>query len=95
MGTGASTGTPTITFGLPNPYSSSTPVVGVTATIGGVTMQSDIVVKLNGMIIPFTYAIKTKIISLSANLNMGPNTVSVTATNTSGAKTENLIINRP
>ena len=85
---------PTIVFGLSNPYAASTPVIAVTAVVKGVTFQSDIEVKVNGVVIPFTYTIKTNTISFSANVNPGANTVAVKATNSSGPKTENLTINR-
>ena len=85
---------PTIVFGLSNPYAASTPVVAVTAVVKGITFQSDIEVKVNGVVIPFTYTIKTNTISFSANVNPGANTVAVKATNSSGPKTENLTINR-
>jgi hypothetical protein len=85
---------PTIVFGLSNPYAASTPVVAVTAVVKGITFQSDIEVKVNGVVIPFTYTIKTNTISFSANVNPGENTITVKATNSSGPKTENLTINR-
>jgi hypothetical protein len=97
--TGGSTGTtgalPTIVFGLNNPYVATTPEVTVTAVIGGVASQSDIVAKVNGVVVPFTYTLKTKSISFSASVNVGGNTITVVATNSSGAKTENLTITRP
>ena len=99
IGTGTSTGTPaagspTITFGLPNPYSSSTPVVNVTAVVNGIAIQTDAVVKVNGVAIPFVYTVKTKTISFTANVNVGPNTITITATNPSGVRTETLTVNR-
>ena len=99
IGTGTSTGTPaagspTITFGLPNPYSSSTPVVNVTAVVNGIAIQTDAVVKVNGVAVTFVYTVKTKTISFTANVNVGPNTITITATNPSGARTETLIVNR-
>jgi hypothetical protein len=85
---------PTIVFGLSNPYAATTPVVAVTAVVNGIVFQSEIEVKVNGVVIPFTYTIKTSTISFSANVNPGENTITVKATNSSGPKTENLTINR-
>ena len=85
---------PTIVFGFPNPYTASTPVLNVTATVNGVAMQSDIVVKVNGVVIAFTYGIKTKIVSFSAPINMGMNSISIAATNPTGTKTESLSVLR-
>ncbi len=107
-GTGTGTGTPpkgrapaigtvaqpTIAFGLPNPLTVMSPIQAITGVVNGVSVQSDIVVKLNGNPAPFTYTASTKTISLTVPLNMGPNTVSVTATNAAGVKTESLVITR-
>ena len=95
-GTDGATGPlPTIVFGLNNPYVATNPIVIVTAVIGGVASQADIVAKVNGVVVPFTYTLKTKSISFSANVNVGGNTITVVATNSSGAKTEILTITRP
>ena len=93
--TGTTEGFPTVTFGLSNPFIATTAIVPVTAVVGGVIMQSDIVVKINGVLVPFVYAIKTKIISFDANVNVGTNTITVTATNTVGVITGTLMITRP
>ncbi len=97
VGTGTGTpaaGSPTIVFGLPNPYTSNTPTVDVTAVVNGIAIQTDAVVKVNGVAIPFLYTVKTKTISFTANVNVGVNTIVITATNPSGVRTETLIINR-
>ncbi len=85
---------PSIVFGLTNPYSTALPLVEVTAVVTGIVMQSDIEVKVNGVIVPFTYKIKTSTISFSANVNIGANSITVKATNSTGPKTEILTINR-
>lgn len=93
--TGTSAGAPTITFGLPNPYTSTIPIVSVTAVVNGIAIQTDAQVKVNGVPVTFTYTVKTKTISFTASLVTGTNTVTITATNPSGSKTENLTILKP
>jgi hypothetical protein len=93
--TGTSAGAPTITFGLPNPYTSTIPIVSVTAVVNGIAIQTDAQVKVNGVPVTFTYTVKTKTISFTASLVTGTNTVTIIATNPSGSKTENLTILKP
>ena len=90
---GVGTG-PTITFSVVNPYATTTPVVTISAVVAGVTMRSDIIVKLNGVEIPFSHIIKTNTVSVTTPVNVGANTLTITATNAGGTKTETLVINR-
>ena len=94
-GTATAAGSPTITYGLTNPYNTTVALVPVTAVIGGITMQSDVVVKVNGVVVPFNFMVKTKTVSFDVNANVGANIISITATNTIGVKTETLMITRP
>lgn len=88
-------GAPTITLGIANPYNTTVALVPVTAVVDGITMQSDVVVKVNGAVVPFNFMVKTKTVSFDVNANVGANIVTITATNTSGVKTETLMITRP
>lgn len=85
---------PTISYSIPNPLLVATPVQALTATVNGVAAQSDIVVKVNGNPITFSYNASTKTVSATIVLNMGPNVVAITATNSAGAKTESTVITR-
>ena len=87
-------GKATVVFALTNPYSTTAATVTSTAVVNGVINQASIVVKMNAVVIPFTYNIHTKTISFSGNLNVGANTLSVAATNTVGVKTATLTITR-
>ncbi|MFL5763845.1 MAG: beta strand repeat-containing protein [Bacteroidia bacterium] len=96
-GTSVSTGTtgtlPTIVYGVASPYTTGDPAVTLTATVND-AVQTDITVKVNGVVMPFTYTLRTKSISFTANLNPGSNSIVITATNASGPKSETLIVVR-
>ncbi|HEY0029665.1 MAG TPA: hypothetical protein VGC65_02815 [Bacteroidia bacterium] len=81
-----------IVFGYSNLYTTNVAVLSVSAVVSNVAAQSDIVVKVNGLVVPFTYAVKTA--TFSANLNMGTNTITITGTNAVGSKTETLTVIR-
>lgn len=60
----------------------------VKAQVLNVTAQNQISVYYNGSAVPFVYNSATQKIAFTANLNMGPNTVTVTAVNSGGQDTK-------
>jgi hypothetical protein len=96
----ASVPPPIVTFIKPNatPYTSTTLVFDVNATVLNVATTSGIVVKLNGNNISnFTFDPSTTMVSFPATLLEGSNTVVITGTNASGTdtKTQTIIYNKP
>ena len=91
---------PVVTFIKPNatPYTSTTLVFDVNATVLNVATTSGIAVKLNGNNISnFTFDPSTTMVSFPATLLEGSNTVVITGTNASGTdtKTQTIIYNKP
>lgn len=79
---------PVITFIDPatNPATVTTSTKTVRATVQNVAGQSNIQVRLNGIIVPnFSWNASTKVVQFNATLNPGANTVQITATNTVGS----------
>ncbi len=84
----------TITSPAANPYTTSTSLILVTATVLNVTSSSEISVKINGVSSSaFTFNSGTKQVSLNPNLNAGNNSIIITATNQAGedSKTQTII----
>ena len=69
-GLNAAANQPTIVFVLTNPYSTADAVITTTAVVNGVANQASIVVKLNSAVVPFTYNVHTKTITVTGNLNI-------------------------
>ena len=67
----------------------STSTYVVKAQVLNVTTQNQISVYYNGASIPFVYNPTTQKVAFTANLYMGPNTVTITATNSAGQDTKN------
>jgi hypothetical protein len=91
---------PVVTFVTPNatPYTSTTPVFNVSATVLNVSSKSGIAVKFNGNNISnFTFDLSTTMVSFPCNLLEGSNTVVITGTNATGTdtKTQSIIYNKP
>ncbi len=87
---------PVVTF--IDPASSPTNVTiasyNIRATVLNVAGTSDITVKVNGVNTnSFTYSSTTKIVTLTANLNQGSNTVEIKGTNAGGSDTKSTVIN--
>lgn len=87
---------PIITFTSPafNPFSTSVNTINITATVLNVTSASQIGMTVNGTATSaFSYNAGTKQLALSTALISGSNTVSITATNSSGSDLRSTVIN--
>ncbi len=89
--------TPAPIVAFVNPPSSPTNVTlanyNVQATVLNVSGASEITVKVNGANLSnFNYASTTKLVTFTANLNEGPNTIEVTGTNSAGTDTKSTVI---
>ena len=96
-GTGTTiAGLPVITVGLPatTPFTTSDAVYTIGGSINGVTASSDIVIKQNNVAVPFNYLANKKTFSATLNLVTGTNTITIEARNSSGTKTQTIIINK-
>lgn len=69
-------------------YISNTPTYVVVAQVLNVSGQNGISVYYNGMSTPFTYNATTKQVTFTANLNVGSNSISITANNPNGEDTK-------
>lgn len=69
-------------------YISNVPSYVVVAKVLNVTGQNSISVYYNGMSTPFVYNPTTKQVSFTANLNVGSNSISITANNPNGEDTK-------
>ncbi len=89
-------GLPVITVGLPatTPFTTSDAVYTIGGSINGVTASSDIVIKQNNVAVPFNYLANKKTFSATLNLVTGTNTITIEARNSSGTKTQTIIINK-
>nr|MDQ3048782.1 hypothetical protein [Bacteroidota bacterium] len=95
-GTGTTTG-PQITILTPatSPFTTSDASLTVMAKIEGIASPSDVVVKVNGVIqTAASYTVKTKMLNVPVNLNLGANTVVITASSSGVVKTGTVIIIR-
>ncbi len=71
-----------------------TSVYNLSLKVNGDITQSGILVKQNGIVIPFTYSSATKMISISTkNLRNGKNTINVSASSSCGSDALNYTIN--
>lgn len=90
---------PVVTITVPNvnPYTSSVGTTAVAATVTNVTSSSQISVNLNGTNVPFSFNAASHLVSLSPSLINGANTLTVTATNSSGSdsKSTSIIYSAP
>lgn len=86
---------PVVTFISPavDPYTSTTQLYNVVATVTNVTVSSGINVTLNGTAVTnFTFNPTSTMVSFSASLIEGANVIVITGTNTAGVDTENQTI---
>jgi len=86
---------PIVTFIYPAAAASTfgTAVYNVEATVLNITSISNVVVKLNGVVVTTaTYNPATKVVKFAATLALGNNTISITATNTSGTDSRTVTI---
>jgi hypothetical protein len=85
---------PTINIASPNTgMSYSTSPIQFSGFVSGASTQSQIVVKLNGAVIPFTFNTGTKQFSGSMNLVTGSNTLEASVTNQCGTSTKSSTVN--
>ncbi len=85
---------PTINIASPNTgMSYSTSPIQFSGFVSGASTQNQIVVKLNGTVIPFTYNAGTKQFSGSMNLVTGSNTLEASVTNQCGTSTKSTTVN--
>ncbi|MCT4582247.1 MAG: hypothetical protein N4A35_12615, partial [Flavobacteriales bacterium] len=83
----------TISYPATSPYSVSVNNSVVNGMVYNVNSSSQIQVTVNGMLLNnFVYNTSTKKISFTANLNLGSNVVSITATNIAGVDTKSTTI---
>lgn len=79
----------TITNPAINPYTIYSASTGISATILNIDDASQIAVLYNGVpTTAFTYNQTTKILNMTANLNLGENNVQITGTNSAGSATD-------
>lgn len=83
----------TITSPSSNPYASALNSTVVTATVLNVTSSSQVNVTLNGVATPFTFNAATHVLSFTAALINGSNSVTVAGTNSSGSDGKTITIN--
>lgn len=86
---------PVVTFISPavDPYTSTTQLYNVVATVTNVTASSGINITLNGTAVTnFTFNPTSTMVSFSASLIEGANVIAITGTNTAGVDTENQTI---
>jgi hypothetical protein len=87
---------PVVNFVNPatSPFSTFDGNMNVIATVTNVATQQGITVKLNNANINFTFNTTTKEIVIPSNLNLGSNSITVTATNIAGSDSKTQIIDR-
>jgi len=87
---------PVVTFVNPaeNPYSTFDLSMNVIATVTNIATQQGITVKLNGVATNFTFNPITKEVLIPSALNIGSNTIIVTASNLAGSDAKTQIIDR-
>lgn len=79
----------TITYPAANPHTVNVPNSNVSATVLNVDNQQQIQVLVNGTpYSAFTYSTSTKVLTLNTTLNLGANTVNITATNSAGTSSD-------
>lgn len=84
----------TITTPALNPSTVSTATTPIVATVLNVASAQNIQVVLNGSnITNFTYDVNSKQLNFVANLNLGTNTVQISASNSAGQASDNRVIN--
>jgi hypothetical protein len=82
----------TITNPATTPFNTTMNSLPVSATVTNVNNSSQVSVMLNGSPVPFNFNSASHVLSFTAALINGSNTISVTATNTGGTDTENAVI---
>jgi hypothetical protein len=65
----------------------------ITASVTNITSVNQIVVKLNGVVVPHNFDVNTGVLTVSVTLKEGKNTIDVIATNNCGGDTQNLVVN--
>ncbi|MNJ83924.1 hypothetical protein D3C87_13550 [compost metagenome] len=79
----------TITYPAANPHTVNVASSNVTATVLNVDNQQQIQVLVNGNPVSgFTYSTATKVLEMNTPLNLGSNTVKITATNSAGTASD-------
>ena len=87
---------PVVTFVNPSqtPYSTFDPSINVIATVTNISSQQGIVVKLNNTAVNFTFNSTTNEVVIPSSLDIGSNTIIVTATNLAGNDAKTQLIER-
>lgn len=83
-----------ITIPSSSPYATSQNSVNVTATVQNVNSKSEITVKVNhAALANFDYSQDNKTVTFTASLNLGSNSITVSAANQGGSDTKSVTVN--